>query len=191
MRLAYEESQWVGIDGAVGTGNNNLIQAGIMETPYDYFGTCESPNYYYVYAWWEILPAYATNIDSITAHAGDSITVSIWQDSPGSSYWTINVVDDTNGESFQTTQYYTGTGQSAEWITESLTNKDACSGQCTMTDYSPQVTYSKLGYNANTTPYEVDNVTMEQGSENVSAASWVGTLGQLMTQGFSTSYIGL
>jgi hypothetical protein len=43
--------------------DNSLIQAGINETPYDIFGDCKAPDTYYITAWWEILPDYATSID--------------------------------------------------------------------------------------------------------------------------------
>jgi Peptidase A4 family len=185
-----EESQWVGIDGGTAIDDNNLIQAGVMETPYDAFGDCNAPSYYYVQPWWEILPATATDIDSFTAQAGDSISVSIWQDSPGSDYWTISVVDNTNGGSFQTTQYYTGPQATAEWITESMTDNANCGGQCTETSYSPAVTYSGLGYDASTSPYDIEQMTMTQDGTDVSTPTWDGTLGQLLSQGFTTSYTG-
>ncbi len=117
------EAQWVGIEGT-GTGTNDLIQAGIGETPYDDYGTCQAPATFYIRAWWEVLPANSTDNRSVTAHVGDRVTVDI-SGPPTPGYWTIGVTDDTNGEAFKTDQWYSGPGLSAEWITESATNARA------------------------------------------------------------------
>lgn len=189
------EAQWVGIDGGA-TSDHNLIQAGVLETPYNNNGTCEAPSYYYIYPWWEILPATETYIGSLTVKPGDTVSVSIWDSSPGSSYWRISLLDRTNGGSFHTTEYYTGSGASAEWVTESATNTINCPGvdghpgQCVMTGYSPSVTFSNLGYDATFMPYKVVDVTMEQQGWDVSTPSEVANLGQLLRQGFSTSFTG-
>ena len=101
---------WTGIDGFT---NSNLIQAG---TEQDYY----SGKAHYG-AWWEILPAAETPITSITVEPGDSITVSIAKVS--GTQWSIALTD--NGQAghpaqptFTTTQTYSGTGASAEWILE-------------------------------------------------------------------------
>jgi len=98
-------SAWVGIDGFT---NSSLIQTG---TESDYYSGSAHYN-----AWWEILPAPETPINSITVHPGDVMTASITKGS-GSS-WTITIRDATNGQSFTTTQNYTGPGGSVEWIEE-------------------------------------------------------------------------
>lgn len=184
-------SEWVGIDGGgIPGADTNLIQAGIIETPYNEDGACQAPGYYTIQPWWEVLPATATNIDSIVAHFGDSVSVSIWEDSPGSYWWTISVTDNTNGESFQTTQPYYGAGNSAEWVTESMHDSVNCSGQCTLTQYSPRVTFSGLGYDTQDPPYEADAISMDQGYGVVSAPSYVTNIGQLLAQGFTTTYTG-
>jgi Peptidase A4 family len=180
------ESQWVGIDGAVNS-NDDLIQAGVDEEPYDNFGDCEAPTFYNIYAWWEILPANQTTIDSIVASEGDSITVTIFETAnPGE--WDISVIDNTNGESFQTDQYYYGPGQSAEWITESSTSYVACGGQCTETGYGPAVHYGSLAYSGNLTAADAD--FMGQDGTWVSEPSLASDLGQLMADGFQTTYTG-
>lgn len=102
-RKATYSSDWVGIDGY---NNSDLIQTG---TESDYYNG--SAHYG---AWWEILPAAETVIPSITVKPGDTITASIAKGS-GSS-WTITITD--GGQSFTTTQTYTGPQTSAEWIEE-------------------------------------------------------------------------
>jgi hypothetical protein len=99
-------SDWVGIDG---DGNSNLIQTGTEE---DYVnGQAEYG------AWWEILPAAETPIGSLSISPGDSVTGTVAQQS-GSS-WKITLTDNTTGQSFNTTQSYSGPGQSVEYIEES------------------------------------------------------------------------
>ena len=99
-------SDWVGIDG---DGNQNLIQTGTEE---DYVGGQAQYG-----AWWEILPAAETPIPNMTISAGDSMTGTVAKDS-GSS-WKITLTDNTTGQSFNTTQNYSGPGQSVEYIEES------------------------------------------------------------------------
>jgi hypothetical protein len=62
------------------------------------------------------------------------------------------VTDNTTGQSSTTEQWYDGPGNSAEWITESLSDENNCAGQCTMTGYDPAVTYNGLNYNAGANP---------------------------------------
>lgn len=101
-------SAWIGIDGF---NNSNLIQTGIEA---DYY----SGSAHYG-AWWEILPAAETVIPSITVRPGDAMSASITKGS-GSS-WTIFIKDTSSGQSFSTTQSYSGPGTSAEWIEEAPT----------------------------------------------------------------------
>lgn len=103
-------AEWVGIDSY---NNSDLIQAGINEQPL--VGTGQ----FYISPWWEILPQYQyeVSISSIVASIGDSIAVEIYETTTV-NFWEIYVVDNTNGESFSTQQYYYGPGTSAEWIVE-------------------------------------------------------------------------
>lgn len=103
----YCMSEWVGIDGFA---NKNLIQAGILE--------CSLGGVYYGgEAWWEILPADATTITTLTdLTPGDHVTVTIGQVT--GTAWAITVTDDTQGQSFSTVQKYTGPATSADWIVE-------------------------------------------------------------------------
>jgi len=107
-RQASYSSAWVGIDGF---NNSSLIQTG---TESDWYNGSAHYN-----AWWEILPAPETPINSFAVHPGDVMTASITKGS-GSS-WTIKINDVTNGGSFTTTQNYTGPGTSVEWIEEAPT----------------------------------------------------------------------
>lgn len=99
-------SNWVGIDG---DGNSNLIQTGTEE---DYTGGQAQYQ-----AWWEILPAPETPISGMTIKPGDHITGSVAKGSGNS--WKITLTDTTTGKSFNTTQSYSGPGQSVEYIQES------------------------------------------------------------------------
>lgn len=107
-RKATFSSSWVGIDGF---NNSSLIQSG---TEQDYYRGAAHYS-----AWWEILPAPATVIPTITISPGDHMSVTITRGS-GSS-WTISISDVTTSQSFSTTQTYTGPGASAEWIEEAPT----------------------------------------------------------------------
>ena len=119
-RGATYSSAWVGIDGF---NNSSLIQTG---TESDYYNGSAHYN-----AWWEILPAPETAISSITVHPGDVMTASITKNS-GTS-WSITITDTTNGQSFSTTQNYTGPGTSVEWIEEAPT---VGGHQATLAQYS-------------------------------------------------------
>ncbi len=101
-------SDWVGIDGFK---NSNLIQTG---TESDYSNGAARYG-----VWWEILPAAATFITSMTIHPGDHMSASIKKGS--GSTWTISITDNTTGQSFSTQKSYSGPGTSAEWILEAPT----------------------------------------------------------------------
>ncbi len=99
-------SSWIGIDGF---NNSDLIQTGTEQDA----SSNGSTNYY---AWWEILPASETTISSMTIHPGDHMSASIVNN--GNGTWTISLKDNSTGQSFTTTQAYSGPAQSAEWIEE-------------------------------------------------------------------------
>ncbi len=101
-------SNWIGIDGF---NNSDLIQTG-TEQDASSSGTSYG-------AWWEILPAAETPISSMTVHPGDHMSASIVDNNNGT--WTITISDTTTGQSFTTTQSYSGPAQSAEWIEEAPT----------------------------------------------------------------------
>ncbi len=99
-------SSWIGIDGF---NNSDLIQTGTEQD----VSANGLTNYY---AWWEILPASETTISSMTIQPGDHMSASI--NNNGNGTWTISLTDNTTGQSFSTTQTYTGPARSAEWIME-------------------------------------------------------------------------
>ena len=102
-RSSYS-AQWVGVDGV---SSDALIQAG---TEVSFFnGTAHYA------AWWEILPAPAVSIRTLTVRPGDVISVTIARVAPGR--WRITLKDGRSG-SFTTTRGYAGPGASAEWIEE-------------------------------------------------------------------------
>jgi hypothetical protein len=120
-------AEWVGIDG---WRNTSLIQAGIDESP-----DPNNSNLFYLFPWWEILPASATPITlAQPLKAGDSVTIDIAQVS--GSLWSITLTDDTTGSSFNTTQTYTGPGSSAEWIVEAPTDSST-GNQYPLAEYTP------------------------------------------------------
>ena len=101
-------SEWVGIDGAA---NSSLIQAGVELTPQGDGST------YQIYPWWEILPNVQTNVNTLSVSSGNRVTVNIFK-TANANNWEIQIINDTTGASFTTTQPYDGPGASAEWITE-------------------------------------------------------------------------
>ncbi|HEX4214890.1 MAG TPA: G1 family glutamic endopeptidase [Candidatus Dormibacteraeota bacterium] len=98
-------AMWIGIDGF---NNNALIQIGTEQNATSSGGT--------YYAWWEVLPSAESSITQVPLSAGDQVNARIAKNATDS--WTISLTDVTTGASFQTTQSYTGTGTSAEWIME-------------------------------------------------------------------------
>ena len=145
---------WAGIDGS---GNSYLIQAGIQVEYQPGSGMSVIP-------WWEILPASETPITSMSVAVGDTVTVSIAEISSGS--WSIGVADDTNGESFTTTQSYSGPGATAEWVVEQPQVNGSYS---TLGDYSPDVAFTNLGYTG--TPTSFDDLYMSDSGTVVSTPS--------------------
>ena len=101
-------SSWIGIDGF---NNSDLIQTGTEQD-----ASKKGTTYY---AWWEILPAAETTISSMTIHPGDQMHASIRNN--GNGTWTITLADQTSGQTFTTTQSYSGPATSAEWIEEAPT----------------------------------------------------------------------
>ncbi len=134
-----EDATWVGIDGAT---NSDLVQAGVEETPFDPgTGTC-TPGTFYLFAWWEILPAPETPIASWLSGApaivnpGDQISVTI---EVHGGIADITLDDLTTGGQYFTTQDYGGPAESAELVQEADTNLAECGGQCSLAPFCTQV----------------------------------------------------
>ena len=104
------DATWVGIGGV---SSNDLIQAGTQNviSPSGQITTT---------AFYELLPDASIAINSVTVKPGDSITVSINQQSPGQ--WLINMTDNTTNQNYQTTVSYNSSISSAEWIEEAPSN---------------------------------------------------------------------
>ncbi|MHB8394422.1 MAG: G1 family glutamic endopeptidase [Candidatus Dormibacteria bacterium] len=159
-------SEWVGVDGF---NNSDLIQAGIQEYPVP-----GSTTRFYLFPWWEILPATETPITTMTVNPADQVTITISQLS--GSTWTITLDDSTDGQSFTTNQTYTGPGASAEWIVEAPEVGVSIS---TLADYTT-TTFSGLGATGPQMGYT--EVVMVQNSVQVSTPS------NLVPAGFSVAY---
>jgi hypothetical protein len=99
------DAAWVGIGG---TNSRDLIQAGTEET------VLNSGRVRYN-AWIEMLPQYSHSI-SLAIHPGDSVTVSIAQQQPGT--WQISFKNNTTGGSYDQNVQYTSSLSSAEWVEE-------------------------------------------------------------------------
>jgi Peptidase A4 family len=99
------DAAWVGIGGV---RSRDLIQAGTQQS------VSGSGRTQYE-AWIEMLPR-ASRPVPLQVHAGDSITVDISEHSP--SQWQIQFTNNTTGQTYQTTQQYTSSHSSAEWVEE-------------------------------------------------------------------------
>jgi hypothetical protein len=122
-------AEWVGIDGWNAPSlpvDNALVQAGVdgsMTNPGT--GACTAGKFY-VWPWWEVLPAVETPITTVTVNPGDQVTVSI-SHVGGSTTWVISLTDDTDGQNFTSDQSYSGPASSGEWIVEA-SSTGSCKG---------------------------------------------------------------
>ncbi|MDQ6674626.1 MAG: G1 family endopeptidase [Chloroflexota bacterium] len=98
---------WVGIGGV---SSRDLIQAGTQDVS---SGNGQSQ----FQTWIEMLPAPSQQVPLAVA-PGDSITVSITQQSAGSGMWQIAFKNNTSAQTYQTTVQYASSLSSAEWIEE-------------------------------------------------------------------------
>jgi hypothetical protein len=99
------DAAWVGIGGVRG---RDLIQAGTQQT----VSGSGSTQYQ---AWVETLPK-ASHPVPLRVHAGDSVSVSISEQSP--DQWLIAFTNATTGQTYSTTEQYTSSHSSAEWVEE-------------------------------------------------------------------------
>jgi len=99
------DAAWVGIGGV---RSRDLIQAGTQQTV---SGTGRAQ----YEAWIEMLPRPSRPVP-LNVHAGDSITVDISEQAP--DQWLIHFVNNTTGQTYDTTQQYTSSHSSAEWVEE-------------------------------------------------------------------------
>jgi hypothetical protein len=99
------DATWVGIGGE---RSRDLIQAGTEAS----IGRSGQPSYQ---AWIEMLPGTSRPV-SLDVSAGDSVTVSITNQ--GKDQWQIALVNNTTGKRYETTETYTSSFSSADWIEE-------------------------------------------------------------------------
>jgi Peptidase A4 family len=97
---------WVGIGGV---NSPDLIQAGTQDV-----GSGGQAQYQ---AWIEMLPAASQQVPLVVA-PGDSVSVSITEQGPGSGNWQIVLKNNTSGQRYQATVQYASSQSSAEWIEE-------------------------------------------------------------------------
>ena len=98
------DATWVGVGGI---DTRDLIQAGTQ-------ATVQGGEIQYE-AWIEMLPASSRQI-SLTVSPGDSVTVSITQQSGNN--WAIDMKNNTTGAHYGTTVQYASSNSSAEWVQE-------------------------------------------------------------------------
>jgi hypothetical protein len=99
------DAAWVGIGGIK---SSDLIQSGTQNIV-DPSGQVSTTAFY------ELLPASSQTLP-VTVKAGDSVTVSITQQS--TNQWLINFNNNSTGQNYQNTVAYTSSYSSAEWIEE-------------------------------------------------------------------------
>jgi hypothetical protein len=99
------DAAWVGIGGV---RSRDLIQAGTEQTVSGNGSTQYE-------AWVELLPRSSRPV-SLNVHPGDSITVSISEQSAND--WLIQFTNNTTGQAYQETQQYTSSHSSVEWVEE-------------------------------------------------------------------------
>ena len=99
------DAAWVGIGGEQ---SRDLLQAGTEET------VLSSGRTQYD-AWIEMLPQFSHPVP-LGVHAGDSVTVSIKEQSSGN--WNISFTNNTTGGTYQRDVQYNSSRSSADWIEE-------------------------------------------------------------------------
>jgi hypothetical protein len=112
---AEDSASWVGIGGgcvddSCTVTDNTLIQAG---TEQDVSATGQVS----YDAWWEIIPETETEI-SLPVSAGNKISVSIAESTSTPGQWSIVIKNLTTHKSFSTTQTYSSSMDTVEWIEE-------------------------------------------------------------------------
>jgi len=173
---ADQLAAWVGIDGFT-ADDSSLIQAGVEEYVNASNGT------FTVSPWWEILPNAETPITTVTVRPGNQVTVAIEEVDFG-DWWTITLTDDTNGQSFTTTQSYDGPATSAEWIVEAPETVDSNGNPqpSPLAPYTPDVTIDGMGTTGPGMSWY--DVLMTSNGNPVSTPS------PLTPSGFSVAYTG-
>jgi hypothetical protein len=123
---------WIGIGGQT---DETLIQCG---TEHDFTKGQERYS-----AWYEMLPANAINIPSITVSPGDKFTASITL-ANNTNEWILEITNLSNGQGFKQNFIYNSSKLSAEWVVERPTVNNQVSelanfGSVTFTEAKAQL----------------------------------------------------
>jgi hypothetical protein len=146
------DGTWIGIGGV---STSDLIQIG-TENTISPSGIVSSSAFY------ELLPAGAVGIPSLTVSPGDTMSASITQ--TATSQWTISLFNVTTGKSFSQSVTYASSLSSAEWIQEDPSYPD---GSLVLLDNFGTVPFT----NAITT---MNGATMSAAASNASQIILVG-----------------
>jgi hypothetical protein len=170
-------SAWIGIGGQF---DKTLIQLG---TEHDYDSNNDQVKYS---AWYEMLPAYAQNIP-VTISEGDNITASITMINSDTNEWNIQLIDNTNNQSFSQNVAYNSTRSSGEWIVERPTLNNqitslASFGTITFTD--AYVNINNAVYPLGHAPFAQVLMTNRQNTQLTSVSS-ISADGTSFTVGYS------
>ncbi|OGD55454.1 hypothetical protein A3K78_03225 [Candidatus Bathyarchaeota archaeon RBG_13_52_12] len=98
---------WIGVGGQF---DQTLIQTG---TQHDSLNGDQSYS-----AWYELLPDLPITITTMQIKPGDIIKATITQTDSITNTWSINISDQTTGQSYRTSVVYESTMLSAEWVVE-------------------------------------------------------------------------
>lgn len=147
------DAAWIGIGGAT---TSDLIQVGTAHQ-------VAANGQVAVAIFYEMLPASAIIVSSVTVSPGDVISASL---TGSGNVWTIRATDVTTGQVFSITVNYTSSLSSAEWIEE---DPSYSSGQLMPFDNFGSVTFSggsatRSGVTANILALGAQEVTMVNSS---------------------------
>ena len=98
---------WIGVGGQF---DQTLIQVG---TQHDSLNGASSYS-----IWYELLPDLPITINTMHIRPGDDIKATITLTDADTNTWSINISDETTGESYQTSVVYASQMLSAEWVVE-------------------------------------------------------------------------
>jgi len=146
------DGTWIGIGGIT---TSDLIQIGTQNTisPSGVITTS---------AFYELLPAGAIGVASLSINPGDTISASITQ--IGATQWSLSLTNVTTGRTFSTSVNYSSSFSSAEWIQEDPSYVD---GSLVLLDNFGTVQFT----NAVTT---VNGTTMSAAASNASQITLIG-----------------
>lgn len=170
-RHTSSDAAWIGIGGVT---SGDLIQVGTQDTV-SRSGTQTSSAFY------ELLPASAETITSLSVNPGDSMNASLAEVSSG--HWVISITDSTTGKTYSTTVSYTSSHSSAEWIEEDPSN---VFGSLVPFDNFGTVSFSGATTATTSGTLSLDGsnaqpITMVAGSSAVASPSAIGGDGKSFT----------